>query len=227
MSREINYRLVGKRRSEYTKPKQTVPANMVSEDLKSNFGFSKAIAGNKKYSARVEVLNPGNKTGFGVNEKENRTLYVVSGCCYVTYEKDGENQVQSVMENESFSVEPGTKHGYASGIAPCTVLVIDGGNYEKNFTTLEEPVVSSNNVELSNFIKKSVYASATNNRVFKKREKSNAMAGALAIKSEKQGSDTSTGAEKAVSPMQILSDTNYTGFGKAKPMGPNGFNTND
>ena len=227
MSREINYRLVGKRRSEYTKPKQTVPANMVTDELKSSFGFSKSIAENKKYSARVEVMNPGNKTGFGVNEKESRTIYVVSGCCYVTYEKDGETQVQSVLENESFSVDPGTKHGYASGVAPCTILVIDGGNYEKNWTTLEEPVISSQNVELSNFIKKSVYTSATNKSAYKRRETSNALAGVLAIQAEKGPSSTSTGAEKSISPMQILSETNYVGFGKAKPMGPNGFNTND
>jgi mannose-6-phosphate isomerase-like protein (cupin superfamily) len=219
--KEINYRLVGKRRSNRASTRATLPINLDLSSNQTDFGYLKELSRNKKYSIRVEALAPGNNRGFGFNKKECRTIYVLAGTLYIRYEtKEGNSEETTITDNASFTAEAGVKYSYGSGNTAVTLIIVESGNYLSGW---EEILPPEYNMDIS--IEDSFRQAETRstNNIPPRRERSLAKLQAEQMAKERALADGTAVSHKVVNPWDALNSKDVS-FGSARPRGPGAFN---
>ena len=210
-------------------PRHEAATNRISNQLthnalvgldKAEFGFTKELLSNKKFTTRFETLTKGNNRGYGVNPKGDRLIYVISGSLFVSHE--GEDKVvecSAIHAGLYFSAEAGKKHGYAtSATQDVSILVVESANYEKNWEELTAPiVVQPTEIQVA---AQSVRHSPQYSEKRRDRSLSNAKRQA---EEEQQNRDrgSSKGSPKVVNPFDVLSNPNLR-VTNPRAVGPSG-----
>lgn len=196
-------------------------STVIKPEDKTKFGFAKELTSNKKFKVRVETLAPGNNRGFGKNEEDSRVFYVTGGTLYVAKKTEKEVETLQFPAGSYFVAEPGVEHSYASsGTSEVSILVVETGNYEKGWKSLEA-ATESDKIEMASFLDNAKKAEQMKT-IPPRRANSKAKEQAIAEERERNKGGVS-GKNKVTNPFDALSDPNLK-VTNSRPMGPQGLN---
>lgn len=96
--------------------------------LKTAWGFDGIIVSTEKYAVRVVLIDDGERTPYGYNKKQDKTLFVLQGVVQVNIE----GTTRTLNEGERYHIRPRVKHSIHATKAAATVLEI-GTKLEDDF----------------------------------------------------------------------------------------------
>jgi hypothetical protein len=138
----------GVKASDIRRTNATASAAPVGDREKTGHGYIVPVFSNDNFSTYYEMIYAGNHTGFGVNEKADRVIRVLSGSVYVTEEvvrRGGkpERRIRKLTTGHHFTIPRGKKAGYGtSGVDFAEVFVVENVGYGDTWEVLEDATFS-------------------------------------------------------------------------------------
>lgn len=110
-------------------------------------GRESSIFSCDNFEVRYELFLAGNSSGYGVNEKGDRTIRVLRGTLFVTFEAmNGEKITKRIAPGAHLHAPAGMKHMFAtSGTEDAELLFIETPDYRDDWQQLEDPVINKVN----------------------------------------------------------------------------------